>query len=174
MAAFTHFGVSRFSDGTTYGIYYAGDSVKTAIAETKFHRERFLAASKEPPCIVQMREYTAYATKTLINLCDDRYQEYLSPDINSYFKSQELGREIKRQNEWGVIYPSVRNTALQARCLAVFRPPALTIPRQAGHYDYIWDGNAISEVKNPLMLDEYLQKPAILNKAVWNIKTAKL
>ncbi|ASQ45625.1 RES family NAD+ phosphorylase [Legionella clemsonensis] len=150
MAAFTHFGVSRFSDGTMYGIYYAGDSVKTAIAETKFHRERFLAASNEPPCIVQMREYTAYVTKSLINLCDNRYQEYLNPDVNSYYKSQEFGREIKRQNEWGMVYPSVRSTTSQAQCLAVLRPPALTIPKQAGHYDYIWDGNAISEVRKSI------------------------
>ncbi len=48
MAAFTHPGESRFSDGT-YGIYYAGDSLATAVAETKYHRERFLSASKEAP-----------------------------------------------------------------------------------------------------------------------------
>ncbi|WED44027.1 RES family NAD+ phosphorylase [Legionella cardiaca] len=150
MSAFTHFGVSRFSDGTTYGIYYAGDSIKTAIAETKFHRERFLAASREAPCIVQMREYTAYVTKQLINLCSNEYKEYLDPDVNAYFKSQELGREIKRKNEWGLIYPSVRNEADDAKCLAIFRPPALTLPVQAGHYDYIWDGHAISEIRKSI------------------------
>ncbi|KTD23378.1 RES domain-containing protein [Legionella lansingensis] len=147
MAAFTHFGVSRFSDGTSYGIYYAGDSIRTAIAETRFHRERFLAASQEPPCIVQMREYTAFVTKPLVDLSSDVYRDYLNPNINAYFKSQELGREIKRQNEWGLLYPSVRSESADARCLAIFRPPALTLPVQAGHYDYIWDGNCIAEIR---------------------------
>ncbi|CEK11005.1 RES family NAD+ phosphorylase [Legionella hackeliae] len=150
MAAFTHFGFSRFSDGSAYGVYYAGDSIKTAIAETKFHRERFLAASNEPPCIVQMREYTAFITKNLINLCDDAYKEYLEPEVSSYHKSQELGREIKRRNEWGIIYPSVRNTSSDARCMGIFRPPALTIPTQAAHYDYIWDGQIISEIRKSI------------------------
>lgn len=150
MAAFTHFGVSRFSDGTSFGIYYAADSVNTAIAETKFHRERFLAASKEAPCIVQMREYTAHVKNHLVNLSGNLYQEYLDPDLGSYFKSQELGRELKRLNEWGALYPSVRNPAEDAKCLAIFRPPALTVPVQAGHYDYIWDGSAISEIRKSI------------------------
>lgn len=145
MAAFTHFGVSRFSDGTSYGIYYAGDSIKTAIAETKFHRECFLAASNEPPCVSQMREYTANVTQSLVDICSAVYEQYLDADINSYFRSQELGREIKRHNEWGLFYPSVRNNG--AKCVAIFRPPALTMPIQAGHYDYIWDGHSISEVR---------------------------
>ncbi|MDP1603206.1 MAG: RES family NAD+ phosphorylase [Legionella sp.] len=145
MAAFTHFGESRFSDGTSYGIYYAADSIQTAIAETKFHRERFLQASNEPPCVSQMREYTAFTNKSLVDLSGNGYESYLNPDVDSYKNSQAFGREIKSQNEWGLIYPSVRN--VNATCIAVFRPPALTIPVQAGHYDYIWDGNVIGEVR---------------------------
>ena len=41
MAAFTHIGnASRFTDGS-FGIYYAGRCLETAIWETIFHRERF-------------------------------------------------------------------------------------------------------------------------------------
>ena len=47
MAAFTHIGVeSRFSDGS-FGVYYAAKSLRTAIEETKFHRARFLAYTRE-------------------------------------------------------------------------------------------------------------------------------
>ncbi|MGQ3887621.1 RES family NAD+ phosphorylase [Legionella sp. CNM-1927-20] len=148
MAAFTHFGQSRFSDGTSYGIYYAGDSLQTAIAETKFHREQFLAASNEPPCIIQMREYTAFVTKKIVDISDSSYQDYLNPDINYYSVSQEFGRQIKMNNEWGILYPSVRNKT--AQCVAIFRPPALTIPVQAGHYNYVWNGNAIFEVRKSI------------------------
>ena len=45
MAAFTHLNpeASRFSDGT-FGVFYAARAEATALRETVFHRERFLAA----------------------------------------------------------------------------------------------------------------------------------
>ena len=48
MAAFTHLNPagSRFSDGS-YGVYYAGMTLETAIRETTHHREAFMRA-KEP------------------------------------------------------------------------------------------------------------------------------
>jgi len=150
MAAFTHFGVSRFSDGTDYGVYYAGDSLHTAIEETKFHRERFLSASNEPPCLIQMRDYTAQVKQKLITLCDRSYAEFCSPEMNTYQKTQQLGREIKLQNEWGILYPSARKQ--QAHCVAIFRPPALTIPVPAGHYDYIWNGDCIDEIRQSVSM----------------------
>jgi hypothetical protein len=46
MAAFTHLNPqgSRFSDGS-YGVFYAADDLDTAIAETAYHRERFMRAT---------------------------------------------------------------------------------------------------------------------------------
>jgi hypothetical protein len=46
-AAFTHSHPegSRFSDGS-YGAYYAGHTLHTAIAETRYHRARFLAMTR--------------------------------------------------------------------------------------------------------------------------------
>ena len=50
MAAFTHVNLegSRFSDGR-YGMFYAARERETAIAETRYHHGRFLAATAEPP-----------------------------------------------------------------------------------------------------------------------------
>lgn len=143
MAAFTHPGSSRFSDGS-FGIYYAGDSLETAIAETKFHRERFLSASNEPPCLIQMREYLAYVNKKLVNVSGKKYQSLLSPDINLYSQSQQFGQELKQNNEWGILYPSVRKT--HGQCLAILRPPALTLPVQGCHLNYVWNGSSIEEI----------------------------
>src|SRR5690348_2942973 len=58
MAAFTHLNPegSRFSDGT-WGVFYAAHSVATAVEETIYHREHFLAATAEPACDLQMRFY---------------------------------------------------------------------------------------------------------------------
>lgn len=144
MAAFTYPGITRFSDAT-YGVYYAGDSLETAIAETKFHRERFLNASSEPPCLLQMREYTTKVLQPLVDISQGGYEQYLNPDPSLYQVSQNFGRELKLNNEYGLLYPSVRKP--HSQCVAIFRPPALTIPLQGRHLDYIWDGKAISEVR---------------------------
>lgn len=143
MAAFTHPGYSRFSDGT-YGVYYAGDSLQTAIAETKFHRERFMQASQENPCLIQMREYLTNVKEKLMDMHHEEYRDVLNPDPNSYPISQAFAREQRIKNEYGFIYPSVRNQ--QGKCIVIFRPTALTIPVQGCHLDYEWDGHSIVSV----------------------------
>lgn len=155
MAAFTHPGYSRFSDGT-YGVYYAADTVETAIAETKFHRERFLRASNEGPCLLQMREYVAHVQNELMDIClQENYHNLLNPDPSRYVNSQSFAREMRRKNVWGLSYPSVRK--LDGRCVAIFRPPALSIPIQGSHFDYIWDGGSIVEVRlSQTILDSVL------------------
>lgn len=67
----------------------------------------------------------------------------------SYNRSQRLGFELRLANEWGLFYPSARLAG--AKCLAIFRLPALTFSVQTGHYDYIWDGNCISEIRKSLV-----------------------
>lgn len=58
MAVFTHLNPegSRFSDGS-WGVFYAAHTVATAVEETVHHRQRFLAATAEPACEIQMRCY---------------------------------------------------------------------------------------------------------------------
>jgi hypothetical protein len=144
MAAFTHIGFeSRFSDGS-YGVYYAASSLNTAIKETVFHRERFYSASNEPTCSISMREYTAKIKKPLLTITSKHYDDYLNPDPVFYQKSQEFGKTIQAEKQWGLLYPSIRDKG--ALCVAIFRPPALTIPKQGCHLKYIWDGTHISEV----------------------------
>lgn len=58
MAAFTHLDPvgSRFSDGS-YGVFYAANDLDTAIAETRYHRERFMRATAEGRMEIDMRVY---------------------------------------------------------------------------------------------------------------------
>src|SRR5580704_5797157 len=60
MAPFTHLDPSgsRFADGT-FGAFYAAASLATSIAETRFHREVFLRATREGPLELDMRTYLA-------------------------------------------------------------------------------------------------------------------
>ncbi|KTC66327.1 RES domain-containing protein (plasmid) [Legionella adelaidensis] len=157
MAAFTHIGApTRFSDGT-YGIYYAGSTLVTAIKETIFHRERFYSASKEANCSISMREYIAEVKQPLVDITLN-HKHLLEPNPVFYTQSQEFGKKIREEKHWGILYPSVRHD--EGLCVAIFRPPALTTPVQGCHLTYIWDGARISEVyrKNKINLSVAPQK----------------
>lgn len=144
MAAFTHLNPegSRFSDGS-YGVYYAGQSLDTAIAESRHHRERFLARTSEPPIEVDMRTYLADLDAGLhdIRKRGDLLAVY---DPQSYTAGQKLGRELRAAQSSGIVYDSVRDPG--GECVAVFRPPVLSNCRQGPHFGYVWDGSHITTV----------------------------
>ncbi len=145
MAAFTHIGhASRFTDGS-FGVFYAANSIETAIQETLFHRERFYRASNEAPCSISMREYIAKIIQPLIPLNQTTHHNYLNADVNQYEVSQAFGLKRREENAWGLSYPSVRYVG--GTCVAILRPKAIAAPvNQGAHYRYIWDGNTMSSV----------------------------
>jgi hypothetical protein len=145
MAAFTHLNPdgSRFSDGS-YGVYYAGKTLETSIAETRYHREQFMLATNEPPMELDMR---VYLTDLDAQLHDIRGLRDALPAIyaaNDYSASQAFGRRLRDQNSWGIAYDSVRQDG--GECIGVFRPPALRNCRQERHLCYVWDGKGINTI----------------------------
>lgn len=142
MAAFTHiYNPSRFTDGN-YGIYYASLSHETAIQETVYHRERFLGATHENPCEITMRLYEGTILKPLHDIREPTFKKFHHPD--DYTESQSFGRQLKEAQSWGIIYNSVRHT--EGQCIAIFRPPAISIPKQTAHLRYQWNGQKITDV----------------------------
>jgi RES domain len=141
MAAFTHIGIeSRFTVGR-FGVYYAGLDLETAIAESRFSRSRFLRATNENAQILTMRCYQCLVNASLVDLRNDT----LAHNPDSFAYAQAIGQQAKDQQELGVLYKSVRR--LGGECIAALRPTALTPPAiQAGHYQFHWDGNAITDV----------------------------
>lgn len=136
MACFTHIGrPSRFSDGT-FGVYYGGESLATSVAETRYHRERFLAATDEEDIELTMRVYVnrVRPTHRLRDVRGTRYARLLDPD--DYRTSQGFGAKWRDKQAWGVVYPSVRREG--GTCVGVFRPPALTLPVPSAHLRYVW------------------------------------
>ena len=145
MAPFTHLAPqgTRFTDGH-YGAYYAAESIDTAIAETRFHRENFLRATRQAPIELEMRCYLA---DIACDLNDLRGRRTEMPDIYdpaSYAASQKLGQALREAGSNGVAFDSVRR--LGGECVAIFRPRLVQNVRQNVHLRYAWDGNAISEV----------------------------
>jgi hypothetical protein len=147
MAAFTHLNPegSRFTDGS-YGVYYAARDIDTAIAETCFHRARFLVATQQPATEIDMRSYAADLDA---DLHDIRYRQAEMPeiyaaDIANYGAGQDLARRLRNVNANGIAYSSVR--AEGGECVAVFKPRLLSPVRQGAHFCYVWDGEQIKTV----------------------------
>lgn len=145
MAAFTHlppYG-SRFTDGS-FGVFYAGRTLDTSIAETKHHREAFLRATSEPRIELDMRVY-AVDLDTMLHdirgMKDTMAEVY---DLSSYAASQALAIEIRTSGSSGLAYDSVRNP--NGECVAIFKPRVLSNCRQERHLTYVWDGSSISTV----------------------------
>ena len=142
MAAFTHLNPegSRFSDGT-WGVFYAAHSVATAVEETVYHRERFLAATAEPPCHIQMR---CYRTSVDSRLHDIRGGWKAEHDPDAYVASVKLARTLRDDGSNGIVYDSARHPG--GECLAAFQPDVVAPCVQSQHLVYRWDGSRIAQV----------------------------
>ena len=95
MAAFTHVNPngSRFSNGD-FGVYYAAEQLSTALAETIFHKEQFLAYTNEPPQEVAMRSLVARFSADLIDLTPIHKVNPIY-SLTDYSAGQSLGLQIK-------------------------------------------------------------------------------
>jgi hypothetical protein len=145
MAPFTHLGPqgTRFTDGR-FGAYYAAESIDTAIAETRFHRENFLRATSQPPIELEMRCYLADVASELHDIRGRRMELPDVYDPGSYAASQKFGAGLRAAGSNGIAFDSVRRAG--GECVAVFRPRLVQNVRQSVHLRYVWDGGSIREV----------------------------
>ena len=142
MAAFTHIGTqSRFTDGS-YGVYYAGLDLTTAIRETSFWQAKQMADSNEPPFERVMRVYQARIDPAR-ELLDVRASKQVHKP-NSFAAAQKLGKRLRAQGHNGVYYNSVRHPG--GECVGVFKPNVLKRARQGKHLRYCWDGEKIYHI----------------------------
>lgn len=145
MAAFTHLNPhgSRFSDGS-YGVFYCARRRDTAIAETRYHAARFMAATREPPMRLQMRLYSVDAQGRVADLRKAAQAEprIVAPDDYAY--PQTIGRSLRSEGALGIVYPSVRHPGGQ--CLAAFRTALVKNCLHAAYLEYQWNGDGIDAV----------------------------
>ena len=147
MAAFTHLNPegSRFSRGH-YGVYYAAKTIHTAVAETRFHRARFLSATNEPPIEIDMRSYASDIDARFhdIRHLQIELPELYDPNPVKYLAAQQFANELRDRGSNGITYSSVRHSG--GECVAVFRPRLLKPVVQGVHYCFCWDGKEIFDV----------------------------
>lgn len=145
MAAFTHLNPDgdRFTNGT-YGVFYAGRTIETAIAETRYHRVRFLQATSEPAQEIDMRVYAVDLDAELHDIRAKRESHAAYYHPSNYTVSQELALKLRENGSNGIVYASVRDDG--GECAAAFRPRLLSNCRQERHLCYVWDGKAISTI----------------------------
>ena len=145
MAAFTHLNPdgNRFTDGT-YGVFYASLTIETAIAETSYHRVRFLQATDEPAQELDMRVYSVDLKAELHDIRGMRESHPAFYHPTSYAMSQKLAGRLRAEGSDGIVYQSVRDEG--GECVGVFRPRLLTNCRQERHLCYVWDGAAIAMI----------------------------
>lgn len=145
MAAFTHRNPlgSRFSDGS-YGVFYCAQEKPTAIAETRHHSSRFLAATAEAPTRLMMRLYAVAVAGVAADLRAAAGSEPRLVDPDDYRYAQGVGAALRAQGEHGIVYPSVRHAG--GTCLAALSPRLLKSCQHAAYLEYHWDGSTIAAV----------------------------
>ena len=145
MAAFTHLNVqgSRFSSGR-YGVFYAARERATAMAETRHHHGRFLAATQEGPLHLPMRLYSVLVEAKLNDLrpADAVPAAVFHPD--DYGPAQALGARLHAAGSAGVVYRSVRHE--RGQCVGLFKPRGASRCLHAAYLLYAWDGARFTDV----------------------------
>lgn len=145
MAPFTHVGPEggRFNDAT-FGALYAAQERATAVAETCYHRARFLARTSEGPLELDMRVLEMRLDARLHDIRERREALPRIYDPDDYGAGQRLAARLRAAGSWGLAFDSVRRDG--GACIAALRPRAVSQCRQAEHLVYAWDGRSIAEV----------------------------
>jgi hypothetical protein len=145
MAAFTHVNTagSRFADGS-FGMFYAARERTTAVAETRFHHARFLAATNEGPLHLPMRLYHVAIDAVLHDLRAPGTVDAAVFDPHDYAAARALGGRLRGQGSGGVVYRSVR--APKGQCVGLFGPRGASRCVHAAVLLYAWDGRQFTDV----------------------------
>jgi hypothetical protein len=149
MAAFTHVNVlgSRFSDGR-HGVFYAARERATALAETRHHHARFLAATAQGPMHLPMRLYSVAIDARLHDLRPADAVDAAVFDPSDYGAARVLGHRLHAAGSAGVVYRSVRHPGGQ--CAGLFSPRGASGCVHAAYLLYAWDGKGFSDVYEKL------------------------
>jgi len=142
MAPFVHYSKNRpgrFSDGT-FGLYYAGDRINVATAETVHGYTRLMRSTKEAPCTSRFLALRGSIDADL----DDASGRGDLLDPEDYGPSQVFGAERRAAGSKGITWPSVRYP--DGNCIGIFPPDVIPIPVEIKRFDYHWNGTTVDVI----------------------------
>ena len=146
MAAFTHPPVDgrggRFN--RDFGIYYCAPDEEVTIAESSFHRARFLRESRVEKTTQEMRVIRAQlGPTTLHDVRQLNGHAIYHPD--DYSEAQQLGCALRDADSFGIHYQSLR---ADGECFGVLRPRVLSDAIHWRYLRYHYDQGSIIEVES--------------------------
>ena len=132
MASFLHVppGGMRFN-GPLLGAWYAGNDLKTSIAEVGHHLRRETVALGWPSLTRDYRCYTADIEGLHLDLTKEPRRRAPLLDPLSYEQSQTFGEEARAAGEAGILFPSQRR--LGGTNVAAYIPSNVRRVTQADH-----------------------------------------
>lgn len=146
MAAFTHPPVdgwgSRFN--RDFGIYYCAADEAIAIAESSYHRARFLRESRIDNTTQEMRVIRAQLGPTTLHDIRHLVGDGIY-DPENYGEAQQLGYALRDSKSFGVHYQSVR---AKGECYGVMRARALSDAIHWRYLRYHYDQGVIVDVES--------------------------
>ena len=135
---------SRFTQ-PGWGAFYCADSIEVAISETRYHQERYLRGVGQLAYDdIQMRGLKVTFSARLYDITAARHDGKSWYDPDDYAAARQLGDAVKAAEGDGIFFKSVRHPG--GKCYALFFPDLIGEVIQTSHYNYRWDGHAISDV----------------------------
>lgn len=131
-----HWQSTRFSDGTTYGVWYGSLDLETTVYETAWHWYRFLRDSYGDLDREVLSERRTFNVRCDALLLDLRGKERAHPELvsrTSYAFTHALGRYVHEQSLNGLLVRSARCDGTNA---AVFKPERLSNVRDRTFLTY--------------------------------------
>ena len=141
---FTHINPdgSRFSNGD-FGVLYLADEIETALAEVSYHQNRYWQKVEglHFDRLIYRGLRCEFFSPQLSNACTLPLSDPIY-DPDSYRNSQAFGAHLRQHGETGLQYHSVRRK--EHTCWGLFTPRVVSSVIQSSHYEFIWDGEKIS------------------------------
>jgi hypothetical protein len=131
-----HWQATRYSDGSTYGVWYGSLDVETTVFETAWHWFRFVSdsyPSEDREIVTDRRVFDVRCDALLIDL---RGKHSTHPDLvnrRSYAFTQQIGRYVHEQGLNGLLAPSARCDGTNA---AIFKQERLSNVRDRTFLTY--------------------------------------
>ena len=132
----SHWPSTRFSDGTSYGVWYGALEVETTVFETAHHWRRFLLDSYGELDRVIATDRRVCDVRCDALLIDLRGKHAEFPDLvrrDSYVFTHQVGRVVHEQDLSGLLVQSARCDGINA---AIFRPERLSNVREKAFLTY--------------------------------------